>query len=127
MSKRVKMPKDPDDQELAISRLPKWAQNLIQKLRADVEYYKEKLRQIEEEDSCVTYAIAFSRDVCHLPDSTTVTYEIEERGNISVSLSRNRRFVEVCGMTTDGQEHSFAIISELSNSFRAAFVEREDK
>lgn len=55
-----------------IKKLPKWAQRKFSKLEADVKYYKEQLRQVNESDTNVF--ISDGMDLSPLPRDSRIRF-----------------------------------------------------
>lgn len=86
----------PEDLDLAKSRLPKWAQQLIWRLDRDIEYLQGKIRQIGQEDeSHVHYQVGSGDETGgFLPDCTTIEFFLP-KGSLRIDLNREKNLVEV--------------------------------
>ena len=73
----------------AISRLPKWAQNEVSRLRADVEYYKKQLAAVVgETKTIIEVDPPYSREDHprkYLPERAQIEFTLPS-GKITVSL-----------------------------------------
>ena len=75
--------------ETRLTKLPKWAQQYIQKLQKDVEWYKKQLRQLDTADSPLTWeAISGNNETHGIPERATITFVLPN-GKIDFKLRKD--------------------------------------
>lgn len=60
------------------TKLPKWARQDIQKLEADINYYKKKLENLEGKPSNVSYQIMLEKSH-YLPENSCVEFHLKHK------------------------------------------------
>jgi len=80
-----------------IKRLPKWARFRIEKLEADVEYYKKQVRQIEGKEESNIYISNLVDEKINLPKNAHLYFIVN--GN-PISVMMRRENLEIQGWRT---------------------------
>ena len=76
--------------ETRLALLPKWAQQYIQKLQKDVEWYKKQLRQTSSGDSPITWEVVTGNSEAKgIPERAYVSFKTP-RGTIDFVLRDGR-------------------------------------
>jgi len=84
-----------------INKLPKWAKHELQKLRADVVYYKEKAQEIKGEKETNTYISQGIGDLLPLPKDSRIIFVVNpdrsfKTGQIQVAVKEDN-VIEIYG------------------------------
>ena len=75
--------------EARLTKLPKWAQQYIQKLQKDTEWYKEQLRQVDTADSPLTWEVFSGNSETHgIPERATIIFVLPN-GKIDFTLRKD--------------------------------------
>lgn len=99
-----------------ITKLPKWAQNEISRLNANVEYFKEQVRSTEHEDTD-TRIRHWEEPNQHLPNGARVEFKDKDGEWITVYVDSDGR-VQVMS----GSSHYLAVYPRSANGVQLVNV-----